>query len=103
MESLPFTGFFNLSYQWQDDVNFSLLADPGAEQKAYGIANLSVGIIESDTERYTVTLFVNNLFDEDYVTSIVNFGGLWGNRPTYIQTFPRDAERYAGIQLGIRF
>ena len=103
LESLPFTGFFNLSYQWQDDVNFSLLADPGAEQKAYGIANLSVGIIESDTERYTVTLFVNNLFDEDYVTSIVNFGGLWGNRPTYIQTFPRDAERYAGIQLGIRF
>ena len=61
MESLPFTGFFNLSYQWQDDVNFSVLADPGAEQKAYGIANLSVGIIE------------------------------------------RDAERYAGIQLGIRF
>ena len=46
---------------------------------------------------------MNNLFDEDYVTSIVNFGGLWGNRPTYIQTFPRDAERYAGIQLGIRF
>ena len=103
LESLPFTGFFNLSYQWQDDVNFSLLADPGAEQKAYGIANLSIGIIESDTERYTVTLFVNNVFDEDHVTSIVNFGGLWGSRPTYIQTFPRDAERYAGIQLGIRF
>ena len=103
LENLPFTGFVNVSYQWQDDVNFSLLADPGAVQKAYGIADLSVGIIESDTERYTVTLFVNNLFDEDYVTSIVNFGGLWGNRPTYIQTFPRDAERYAGIQLGIRF
>lgn len=102
-ENLPFNGFFNLSYQWQDDVNFSLLGDPGSEQEAYGIANLSLGIVESANERYTVTLFVNNLFDEDYVTSIANFGGLWGNAPTYIQTFPRDAERYAGIQLGIRF
>lgn len=102
-ENLPFDGFFNLSYQWQDDVNFSLLGDPGSEQEAYGIANLSLGIVESANERYTVTLFVNNLFDEDYVTSIANFGGLWGNAPTYIQTFPRDAERYAGIQLGIRF
>ena len=103
LENLPFNGFFNLSYQWQDDLNFSLLADPGAEQKAYGIVNLSLGIAESANERYTVTLFVNNLFDEDYVTSIANFGGLWGGSPTYIQTFPRDAERYAGIQLGIRF
>ena len=101
-ENLPFDGFFNLSYQWQDDVNFSLLGDPGSEQDAYGIANLSLGIVESANERYTVTLFVNNLFDEDYVSSIANFGGLWGNAPTYIQTFPRDAERYAGIQLGIR-
>ncbi|MDE0270447.1 MAG: TonB-dependent receptor [Gammaproteobacteria bacterium] len=102
-ENLPFDGFVNLSYQWQDDVNFSLLADPGAKQDAYGIANLSLGIIESRSERYSVTLFVNNLFDEDYVTNIANFGGLWGNAPTYIQTFPRDAERYAGIQLGVRF
>ena len=103
LENLPFNGFFNLSYQWQDDVNFSLLADPGSEQKAYGVANLSIGIIDGDAERYSVTLFVNNLFDEDYVTSIANFGALWGDSPTYIQTFPRDAERYAGIQLGIRF
>ena len=103
LENLPFDGFLNLSYQWQDDVNFSLLADPGSEQESYGIANLSLGIIDSVSERYSVTLFVNNLFDEDYVSSIANFGGLWGNNPTYIQTFPRDAERYAGLQLGIRF
>ena len=102
-ENLPFNGFANLSYQWQEDVNFSLLGDPGAEQGAYGIANLSLGIVDSASERYSVTLFVNNLLDDDYVSSIANFGGLWGGTPTYIQTFPRDAERYAGIQLGIRF
>ena len=101
MEGLPFSGFANLSYQWQDDVNFSLLGDPGAHQDSYGIANLSLGIVESGSQRYSVTVFVNNLFDEDYVASIANFGGLWGNQPTYIQTFPRDAERYVGVQFGI--
>ena len=103
LENLPFNGFLNLSYQWQQDVNFSLLGDPGAEQDAYGIANLSLGIVDGVSERYSVTLFVNNLFDEDYVSSIANLGGLWGGSPTYIQTFPRDAERYAGIQFGVRF
>ncbi len=103
LSDLPVSAFINLSYQWQDDVNFSLLGDPGAEQDAYGIANLSIGLVESESERFSVTLFVNNLFDEDYVASIGNFGGLWGGMPTYIQTFPRDAERYAGIQLGVNF
>ena len=102
-ENLPFDGFVNLSYQWQDDVSFSLLGDPGAKHDAYGIANLSLGVIESRSERYSLTLFVNNLFDEDYATNIANFGFLWGNNPTYVQTFPRDAERYAGIQVGVRF
>ena len=81
LEDLPISAFVNLSYQWQDDVNFSLLGDPGAEQDSYGVANLNIGIVESANERYSVTLFVNNLFDEDYVTSISNFGGLWGNAP----------------------
>ena len=103
LEDLPISLFVNLSYQWQDDVNFDLLGDPGAEQDSYGVANLNVGIVESANERYSVTLFVNNLFDEDYVTSISNFGGLWGNAPTYIQTFPRDAEQYAGLQLDFSF
>ena len=103
LEALPFDGFLNLSFQWQDDVNFSLLGDPGAEQDAHGIANLSLGIVDSVSERYSVTLFVNNLFDEDYTSSIGNFGFLWGSNPVYVQNFPRDAERYAGIQLGIRF
>ena len=48
LESMPFDAFVNVSYQYQDDVNFSLLADPGAVQKAYSIVNLSAGIVESE-------------------------------------------------------
>ena len=101
LNALPFDAFANLSFQWQDDVTFSLLGDPGTRQKAYGLTNLSVGLVESGAERYSITLFVNNLFDEDFVANISNFGGLWGGAPTYIQTYPRDANRYFGVQLDL--
>ncbi|MCR9278203.1 MAG: TonB-dependent receptor [Pseudomonadaceae bacterium] len=97
--NLPFDGFVNLSYQWQDDVNFSLLADPGAEQDAYGIVNFSAGI-QGREHGYEVTLFVNNLLDEDYASGIGNVGGLWGGSPVYIQTYPREANRYVGLRVG---
>jgi len=101
LPNMPFSGFINLSYQWQDESHFSLLGDPGTVQDAYGVANLSFGLVEKESERYSLTFFVNNLTDEDYVASIANFGLLWGNQPVYTQTFPRDAERYAGVQLGV--
>lgn len=100
---LPFDFFVNASYQWQDDVNFSLLADPGAEQESYGVLNLSVGLIERDKGRYRATLFVNNVTDEEYAQGIGNFGGLWGGTPVYIHTYPREANRYAGLRLGFTF
>ncbi len=99
MENMPFDGFVNLAYQWQDDVNFSLLADPGTEQEAYGLLSLSAGIVDRD-ERYNVTIFANNLLDQDYAAGIGNFGGLWGGTPVYIQNYPREANRYIGLRVG---
>ena len=103
LESLPFDGFVNASVAYQDDVHFSLLADPGTEQDAYAIVNLSFGIVSKGDLRYKVTAFVNNLFDEEYVQGIGNFGGLWGNAPVYIQQVPREAQRYAGVRLSFDF
>ena len=103
LESMPFDAFLNVSYQYQDDVNFSLLADPGAVQKAYSIVNLSAGIVESENGRYQVTAFVNNVFDKDYVSGIGNSGGLWGGTPVYVQVVPRDSQRYGGVRLSYNF
>ncbi len=100
---LPFEFFVNASYQWQDDVNFSLLADPGAEQEAYGVLNLSVGLVERQESRYKATLFVNNLLDEEYAQGIGNAGGLWGGSPVYIHTYPREASQYVGLRVGVNF
>ncbi len=103
MPDMPFDAFFNASFQYQDDVNFSLLADPGAVQESYGIVNLSVGLVGNGDNRFSVTAFVNNAFDEEYAAGIGNTGALWGNAPVYIQNYPREANRYAGIRVGFEF
>jgi iron complex outermembrane receptor protein len=103
LESMPFDVFVNVSYQYQDDVNFSLLADPGSVQKAYTVIDLSAGIVESEDGRYQVTAFVNNVLDKDYVSGIGNSGGLWGGTPVYVHVVPRDSQRYGGVRLSYTF
>ena len=100
LDSLPFDGFVNFSYQWQDDVNFDLLQNPATVQDSYGIFNLSLGINDPDL-RYRVTLFMNNVTDEKYVTSITSSG--FYSAPVLSQQVPRGAERYAGLRLKFNF
>ena len=102
-DTLPFDGFFNVSYQWQSDVNFSLLGDPGAEQEAFGIVNINMGIVETSNRRYELSAFINNALGEEYVTGIGNIGGLWGGSPVHFHVMPREAQRYAGVRLGVNF
>ena len=103
LNAMPFDGFFNLSYQYQSDVNFSLLADPGSVQDSYAVLNISMGIVEREHKRYEVTLFANNVTDERFVTGKGNVGGLWGGTPVYIHVLPREAQSYAGIRVGFNF
>lgn len=103
LESMPFDAFFNVSFQYQSDVNFDLLSDPGAEQKAYSLVNLSAGIAESENGRYQLTAFVNNVLDKDFVSGIGNSGGLWGGTPVYAHVVPRDSQRYGGVRLSYNF
>ncbi|MBT6891770.1 MAG: TonB-dependent receptor [Gammaproteobacteria bacterium] len=103
LTSMPFDGFFNLSYRYQSDVNFSLLADPGSEQDGYGVLNLSIGLVERENQRYEITLFANNVTDEEFVTGLGNVGGLWGGTPVYAQVVPRGAQTYSGIEVGFNF
>ena len=102
-DTMPFDGYFNASYQWQSDVNFSLLADPGAEQEEYGVLNLSFGVVERKDQRYRVTVFANNVLGEDFVSGIANIGGLWGSMPVYSHVVPREATRYGGVRLELNF
>lgn len=103
LPSLPFDGFVTASYTWQDEVNFSLSNNPATVQDSYGVANLSLGITERDNNRYSVSLFVNNVFDEEYAAGIADVSTIYGDVRTLLHILPRSSERYAGVRVRLGF
>lgn len=101
LESQPFDAFIHASYNYQSEDHFSLLNDPDSYQGSYGVTNMSLGII-SKNDKYRVTLFVNNLFDERYATErgVQDF---WGGDLAVAQTFARDSFRHAGLRIKANF
>lgn len=101
LESLPFNAFVNLDYRYQTAVNFDLAQNPLFVEPAFGILNGSVGIKESGTGAYRLSLFAVNLFDKQYAS---NVGGVVGGPPTAVnQVVSRDARRYFGIRGSYNF
>ena len=103
LDSLPFDGVVNVNYVWQDATHFALLNNPLTEQDAYGIMNLSVGLVEREDERYQLTAFVNNVFDKSYAVNIDDASGGLFRAPATTHILPRGAERYAGVRLRLNF
>lgn len=103
LESMPFDGFVNVNYQWQDEVSFDLNQDPGAVQDSYGTLNISAGIRERSRGQYQMTMFVNNVFDQDYAAAIIDLSELYLGDTAYIQLLPRNAQRYAGFRVKYSF
>lgn len=102
-DSLPVDGLISASYSWQSKVNFSLSQDPMTRQGAYGIANLQVGVRESEDDLYHVTFFVNNLFDRQYASGLANAQNYYGGRLAVNRQTPRDFERYYGVRLQLNY
>ena len=99
----PLSAFFNANYAWQDDVNFDLFQNPRTVQPSYGIANISLGLEETDNQNWKVTAFVNNLFDKVYAANIADASGLYGGTPVLTQILPRNSRRYGGIKIKVGF
>lgn len=103
LSSLPFDLELGANYQWQDDVNFDLRADPNVVQDSYGILNLSAGIRSKD-DKYAITAYVNNVTDEFYTSRIINWTSpLYAGQLTTQQIVPRYAERFFGVRATINF
>lgn len=97
--ALPFDGFVQVTGRWQSSVNYSLNADPRAEQDAYAVVNLALGVTD-DNDRYTAALFVNNVFDEFYTSNIFADPLYAGVVSQYV---PRDFQRYVGLRFSADF
>lgn len=96
--------FVQSSLAYTSAQNFTSELDPLAVQPAYAIADASVGLRTSD-ERYSLTFFVRNLFDENYLTSIAHTSLLSTTAQPLdlVGTYNKDSSRYAGATLGVRF
>ena len=95
------SGFAQVGVNFQSAMNFSVEQDPLLEQPAYTLVDASIGVKQIDG-RYSLTLFVKNLFDENYLTSIGHTSFLGGNTDL-VGTFNKDADRYFGATLGVKF
>jgi iron complex outermembrane receptor protein len=83
----------------QDDVLFDVNQDPLTVQDGYVTVDASIGLTGPD-ERWTLTAFVENLFDENYVAAIARDPL---SPVSTIQFRPKDADRYFGASLRFRF
>lgn len=97
-------GFVQAAINFQSAQNFSLEQDPLLEQPSYTLVDLTVGLHTQDS-RYSISAFVKNLFDTNYLTSI-NHNSLLATTTSpldLIATYSKDANRYGGVTLGVRF
>ena len=101
-ESFDFSWFAQANYQWQDDVSFDLYGDPLNKQDAYGIGNLGFGIVDNQ-DKYKVTVFANNLFDEHYSMGYSNFEERFQGETALAKRWSRGALRYVGVNVSYQF
>jgi len=101
LPSLPFDGFVTAEYTHQSAVMLDLLGTPISRQKAFGVVNASIGVAGRDDQNYRVALFVNNLFDQSYATSLGYTGS--SNAGAVAQLLPRNSKRYVGVRARMGF
>jgi iron complex outermembrane receptor protein len=103
LKELPFDGFVTATYTWQDEAIGTLTNNPKTLIPSYGLFNASIGIEERSTGAYRVSLFVNNAFDESYVTTLTD-GRSALIAPYIIEGYhDRNSERHVGVKLQLRF
>ncbi len=103
-QTLPGTGFdaiLTASVKYQSTVNYSLSPDPETVQPGFAIVNLDAALQPTESPHYTLTVFVNNLFDTHYYNGMTDYSAF-----TAANAFgfvPRDFSRYAGVRAAYKF
>jgi iron complex outermembrane receptor protein len=97
--------YMQLSGTAQSKANFVIEQDPLLEHDGYALVDASIGVRAPDN-RYRITLFAKNVFDEHYVTLLARSATL--TTATYSPNsltgnVPKDANRYFGVTFGVSF
>ncbi|MEM6899331.1 MAG: TonB-dependent receptor, partial [Pseudomonadota bacterium] len=90
--------FANGTLLYQDDVQYNVNQDPGAADDSYTRVNAALGFTSPD-DRWKVSLFAKNLFDEEYALRVLSAGSddLGGSN----QFLPYDYARVLGLRLDL--
>ncbi|MFW8591745.1 TonB-dependent receptor [Glaciecola sp. 2405UD65-10] len=83
---------------YQSEVFFESSNYPGLSQDAYWLVDASVKIKPSATSSYSVELYADNLFDEEFLIDAGNTGGGLG-----IPTFVRGMPQIYGLRFNLDF
>ena len=96
--------FGQFSINFTSEQQFAVEQDPLLWQPAYTLVDASIGLKTID-DRYSLTLFVKNLFDENYLTSIGHNSLLATTANPYdlVGTYNKDSSRYFGATFGVKF
>ncbi len=99
-----FRAFAQASINFQSSSLFAVNQDPLLKQKSYTIVDLTAGFSDPG-ERYTVSVFVRNLFNTNYYTGLAHAAILQSTtQPFDLQaSYAKDSQRYAGATLSLRF
>ncbi|QIA09483.1 TonB-dependent receptor [Draconibacterium halophilum] len=79
--------FVTPSYSYKSHIYFEDANTPGLEQDGYGLLNINGGLELADPN-IRLTIWANNVLDEQFITSAGNTGSLFGV-PTFVPGPPR--------------
>jgi iron complex outermembrane receptor protein len=99
------SSFVQLAASSQSKMNFVIEQDPLTVHDSYTIVDASLGF-RDQTNRYRLTLFAKNLFDEHYVTQLARSATLSTATVTpdnLTGIVPKEANRYFGATFGVSF
>ena len=90
-------GYSQLDVRWNDETPYGTDADPDKARDAFTLVNLRAGIAMAD-DRWDLSVWGKNIFDEDYYNGAFNAVGREGS----LAAFHTDPRTY-GITLRTRF
>jgi iron complex outermembrane receptor protein len=91
------SAFFQITGRYKDEVNYSTTHHPGTVHPAFQTWDLRVGW-EGFDNRLSVAGYVNNIFDEAYVTAMFGFS-LDNDRRDVAHFIPRAADTQYGLTI----
>jgi iron complex outermembrane receptor protein len=103
LDFIPMNLLVGADYTWRDSAQMLADQNPKAVQGAYGLLNLHATLSDQN-DRYSVTLFVNNVANQHFVVDVEDFfGGVWSGTNTLVAQPGRDSNRYFGATMTARF